>query len=490
MRYLILVVAGFCLLCGWLVVESGLFDDSLQAGRKIILLQNVAANEEIETPNVPVPNSQKLKAVDSITFTADNAPARTITLGSVDPKSGYKYQLELSSKGAAITKGIFSEFNNRDHKNPQPLVIISPMKERDGSEFLSMANTSFVFVQQGLQLPLDRLLWKSLDPETAQDGSQTARFEAIIKRQDTGQPVIKLTKTYKLSRDSYLLDCNITVENLGDVEQEVLFNLIGPGGLGREAFRTDMRKIVGGFAIPTANQTETLEVVSSRKGISSGGFIRRTLGLKDAVAQYHEALRTGNKEKIEEAKENLRIGHNLPDQYRPYRHDYFLWAATVNKYFAAILIPLPDEDKKHCDWVKDKTGRFHNPDGDKKADSGDEAIGFDFKIAPNTLAEAGKANSSKTYKFQLYLGPKDKSLFDKNPLYKKYGFVQTIEFIGCCCPAKIIKPLAFGILALMKWMYGFIGNYGVVIIILVFLMRLCMHPITKKSQVSMSKMST
>jgi len=41
----------------------------------------------------------------------------------------------------------------------------------------------------------------------------------------------------------------------------------------------------------------------------------------------------------------------------------------------------------------------------------------------------------------------------------------------------------------MKWMYAFIGNYGVVIIILVFLMRLAMHPITKKSQVSMSKMT-
>ncbi|MEK7993546.1 MAG: membrane protein insertase YidC, partial [Planctomycetota bacterium] len=35
----------------------------------------------------------------------------------------------------------------------------------------------------------------------------------------------------------------------------------------------------------------------------------------------------------------------------------------------------------------------------------------------------------------------------------------------------------------------FIPNYGVVIIILVFLMRLVLHPVTKKSQVSMSKMS-
>ena len=487
MRYLILVVAGFCLFCGWLVVESGLFDDSSQIGQGCILLQNATVNKEAETPNVPVRNSEQLKAVDSITFTADNAPARTITLGSVDPKSGYKYQLELSSKGAAIAKGTYSEFKDRDHKDPQPLVIISPMQERDGSEFLSMANTNFVFVQQGLQLPLDRLLWKSFDDETAQDGSQTARFEAIIKRQDTGEPVIKLTKTYKLSRNSYLLDCDITVENLGDVEQKVRFNLTGPGGLGREAFRTDMRKIVGGFDLPKAKQADATEVVSSRQGISSGGFIRRTLGLKDAVAQYHQALRTGNKIQIDEAKENIRIGHNLPDQYS---HAHFLWAATVNKYFAAILVPLPGEDKKYCDWLKDKTGRFHNPDGDKKADSGDETIGLDFEIASHTLAEAGQANSLNTYKFQLYIGPKDKSLFDKNPLYKKSGFVQTIEFMGCCCPAKIIKPLAFGILALMKWMYGFIGNYGVVIIILVFMMRLCMHPITKKSQISMSKMGT
>ena len=74
-------------------------------------------------------------------------------------------------------------------------------------------------------------------------------------------------------------------------------------------------------------------------------------------------------------------------------------------------------------------------------------------------------------------------------MYRTLGFVQTIDFLGCCCPSSIISPLAFGILAIMKAMYGFIGNYGIVIIILVFLMRLIMHPITKKSQVSMSKMS-
>jgi YidC/Oxa1 family membrane protein insertase len=241
-----------------------------------------------------------------------------------------------------------------------------------------------------------------------------------------------------------------------------------------------MRKIIGGFL------TSEEEVVSSRQGIPTSGFIRRTPGLKAATEQYNQALRSGNQAQIEEARKQLRMENYLPDKYR---HANFLWAAAVNKYFAAILRPLPEEGKKYCDWVTEKTGRYHNPDGDARGDSGDETIGLDLKIASFTLSAAGQGNNSKTHKFQLYIGPKDKSLFDKNEQYRKLGFAQTIDFMGCCCPAKIIKPLAFGILALMKWMYGFIGNYGVAIIILVFLMRLAMHPITKKSQVSMSKMS-
>jgi YidC/Oxa1 family membrane protein insertase len=450
MRYLILVVAGFCLFCGWLIIESGLFDNSSQKGSGIILLQNVASNQETETPNVPVSNSEQLKAAESITFGADNAPAKTITLGSVDPKSGYKYQVEFSTKGGAIRKALFSEFNDRDYKNPQPLIIISPIEESNGNEVLSMANTNFVFVEQQLQLPLNKLDWKSFDAETADDGSQTARFEAIIKREDTGEPVMKLTKTYRIHRDSYLFDCDFTVENLTDSEQKIRFNLAGPGGLDKEAFRRDMRSIVAGF------RNSQGQVV---------GSMRDTRALIKA-------------KNIEDRQLDLPGGN-------------FLWAAAVNKYFAAIVIPLPDDGKNYCDWVTDRTGRLYNPDGDAKANSGDEMLGVDLSVVSSSLAAQDQANDSKKYSFQFYLGPKDKSLFDKNERYRELGFVQTISFMPCiCCPTRIIHPLAFGILALMKWMYGFIPNYGVVIIILVFLMRLVMHPITKKSQVSMSKMTT
>jgi YidC/Oxa1 family membrane protein insertase len=461
---LTLVVVGFCLFCGWLVVESGLdscsFDfaqdrfrrnDKETAGQPCILLQSSTGDKKSSDANVPADEPSQIGAGDSVILRAVGAPAKSVTLGSVDPNSGFNFQLELNSKGAAIRKATFSGFNDRDYKNPQPLVIISPVRQADGSEILSMANKEFqndALVQQNLQVPLDKFSWKSFDKEIADDGSQTARFEADIKVEDTNEPVLKLIKTYKIIPRSYLLECNIAVENLSGVEQKVRFNLSGPGGLGREAFRSDMRSIIAAF--------------------------RDTQGQVSSVRLDIKKL---NKAKVVEER-RLKTGAN------------FLWVAATNKYFAAILVPLPEEGKDYCDWVTDKTGRFYNPDGDSKADSGDETMGLDLKIASNTLAAAGQTNSTKTYNFQLYVGPKDKSLFDKNERYRELSFVQTITFIPCfCCPAGLIYPLAFGILALMKWMYAFIPNYGVVIIILVFLMRIAMHPITKKSQVSMSKMS-
>jgi YidC/Oxa1 family membrane protein insertase len=364
------------------------------------------------------------------------------------------FQLELSSQGAPIRSAVFSGFDDRDPDNPRPLEILSPVKLQDGSEVLSMTSEGFqneALVQQELEVPLQDLHWESYDVEKGADGSQTARFELVIKtvsdKTAVKKPVVKLIKTYKIVPGSYLINCDIAVENLSDSNQKVRFSLGGPIGLGREAFRTDMRRVMAGF--------------------------RNTEGRVEAVSL--------NSKKLSKAKETADRRLIIPGAD-------FLWVATTNKYFAAIVVPVADKGQELCKWVADKTGRLYNPDG--LDNTGDEMIGLDLKIAPFKLAPANQENSETTYKFLMYLGPKDKSLFDNNEMYNKLGFANTITFMPCfCCPTCIIHPIAFAILALMKWMYGFIGNYGIVIIILVFLFRLAMHPVTKKSQISMRKMT-
>ena len=463
MRYLKWIVISFVVLCGLLVVDSGLFKKPTQGKKLPILLQQTTTTELNETSNIPEaedPNASennRLQADTSVSLDVENAPAKTIVIGAADPKTedpetGYKFQLDLSTKGAGILKATFSDgndkgFDNRDYQNPQPLQIISPMQDSRGNEILSMMNREFVLVDYKQQLPLQNLQWQSSDVNNLPGVSQSVSFEALIKIKGTNEQVIKLIKTYTVHPRTYLLDCNITIENLSAAKQDVRFNLTGPGGLEREGFRSDLRKIIGGFR---ENDSVTREIL--------------------------------NKKNILKAKttEDTRLTKSGAD---------FLWAASVNKYFAAIVVPLPEQGQQYCAWIADKTGHLYYPEGAKEAGTGNEMLAVNLKTEPISLAAKDQPGSTKTYRFEMYIGPKDKSLFNKNKLYSSLGFAQTIDFMTCCCPAGIINPLAFGIMALMKWMYSFIPNYGVVIIILVFLVRLVLHPITKKSQVSMSKMS-
>jgi len=455
MRYLLtFIVAGFCLFCGFLVVESGVFSNSL-CQKGCILLQQPAPEVNTISPN-SAEALPRLQRAPVRGFYAPPGEQETVQLGAENPetenaKTGFKFQLELTTTGAAIRKATFSNgpdregektgFNDRDPDNPSPLVILSP-----AGDALSMANREFVFVDEGLQLRLNNLNWKSYGVKVSDDGSQTARFEAVIHEKSTNEPLVKLSKTYAVRPGSYDVECDVVVENLTDVEKKTRFNMTGPVGILREGARADARKAVAAF-----------------KG-AEGNIDSKVVDIK----------------KLNKAKtlEETRLQKNSQP---------LLWAAITNKYFAAILVPGDDESASG--WVADKRGRFYNPDRDAKADTGDETLGLDLSIAEATLAPSGQMSSSKTYHFLLYLGPKDKSLFDKNDLYKQLGFRHSIDFRTCCCPASIIGPLAFGILALMKWMYGFIGNYGIVIMILVFLIRIMLHPLTKKSQVSMSKFS-
>ncbi len=431
---------GFMALCGLMIADTGLFAHCDRPDG-CILLQKVTDDEiSQKTPADPTDGGVGIEAMVPVGLRATGGKEQSFTLGSTDPNSEFKFQLYLNSKGAAIETATYSEFNDRDPDDPQPLQILSPAS----GNIMSCANKLFALVNQNKGFGLDKLPWKSDGAVVNDDGSRSASFEAIIET-DTAEPVIKIIKTYTIRQGSYLIDCDIKIQNLSQEEQRFYFDISGPVGIPREGIRRDERKVVGGFRDPKE------QVVGARL----------------------EITKFDNKRTYDEKPLTVDNGQ-------------FLWAAVVDKYFTAILVPVPTGEKEYCDWIRKKTGRFYNPDGQKKTE--DENIGVYLQTVKATLAQAQEQGSQKTYNFQMYLGPKDKSIFDKDLLYKKLGFVQTIDFMACCCPAAVIRPLAFGILSLMKWMHSFLGNYGVVIIILVFFFRLVIHPLTKKSQMSMSKM--
>ncbi len=433
----VLIFAGFCSV---LVVKSGVFDENSRA-KTGFLIPLAATGADNSTPAGQTTISSKAdNAFNYSGLRADSAAAKTVTLGSTDPASGFKFQLELTSKGASIYEAQLSEYSDLDPENPKPFVIITGAKKFDGTEKLPMANGDFVFIEQGLKLALDKLNWATSEVTRQADGSEKVEFSAVIKDAN-GRRIVRLGKSYLLEPGSYHLECELSLENLTDDDLATRLTLHGPVGVKREGLRIDLRKVIGGFVVEEGKiEAAKLDMKALKKALGPGEM---ELLHKNASAR-------------------------------------FIWAAVVNKYFAAILRPVPEAGKSYCDWLGGKEGIYFGPDLRVEED---ETLGLQLQIRPSKL----EARSKQSFNFQLYLGPKDKGLFDKNDLYNRLGFVHAIDLQMCC--GSLFQPLSFGILSLMKWMYVIIPNYGLVIIILVLLVRLALHPITKSSQVSMMRMT-
>jgi len=431
----------FVAFCSVLVVDSGLFNIcSRQDNNKCIRL---ASELDLAQTNNP-PESDDY---DFTQLKAANAESKTLTLGSIDPESGYQFLIELSSKGAAIKNAISSMYDDRHPENPQPLILLSPIEKGLSDSVLSMANGSFELVDKKQRFPLNKLNWVVPD----QYAKDQAVFQAVLTDAN-GKDSIKLVKTFSIKPGSSDVDCAISVENLSLQPLKAAFQIQGPCGITREGARGDMRNIIAAYMTSKGTiVSEKRDNSRMRKPTKYNDLEDLSLTHKDASAQ-------------------------------------FMWAAITNKYFTAILRAVPEDDSLYRSDVLPGPVQYYDPGIAEKSANGDENTTFSMQTGILSLEPAGTINSAKTYNFQLYLGTKDKSLFEKNPVYSKLGFFHTIKFLGCCLPKFIINPLAFGIIATMKWMYGFIPNYGIVIIIFVVLVRLLLHPITKRSQVSMMRM--
>jgi YidC/Oxa1 family membrane protein insertase len=455
-RFIIISLTVFTAICSLLVCQSGLFTGNEQGSSPITTL----AGELREATPKNIADMEE--SFDFSFLKSDSITEQSRIMGSIDPDSGYMYEIKITNKGAAVHSVYFSGFDDRDPDNPMPLQILSPVEQSEGNYVYSLANSSFDLIEQKRRVGLDKLNWKFMD------GSSKSKVALeLILKDNSGKEAIRFVKTYRIDYDSYQIECDLQIENLSDQTLKTRFTLQGPVGIDREDARADMRKVVSTYTLPSG------EIDSVNIDVNK---------LRNAKRKY---LRPKSKAMQQEAVESLQLSiEQLAAD--------FSWAAITNKYFAAIV---HQEDTDNGKWqvgfgLSQYYDRYDPQIIEKKA--GKEInVGFTLKTTDAQLAPAGSDGAKKDFAFQVFVGPKDRELFEKNELYDRLGYFHTIDFKACCCPTSVIRPLAFGIMAMMKGMYtamGGFGNYGIVIMILVFLVRLVLHPITKKSQISMMAM--
>jgi YidC/Oxa1 family membrane protein insertase len=150
------------------------------------------------------------------------------------------------------------------------------------------------------------------------------------------------------------------------------------------------------------------------------------------------------------------------------------WVATKNKYFAQILTPEDGGDAFKI-WARRSLDprEVGNPEYRPKMTPLD-AVSASITYPDYRLA-AGEAFSRK---MQFYIGPKKYSELHASKLHH----VDVMEF-------GIWAPIGKILLQVMNFIYAYIPNYGVAIMLLTVIIRILFWPITRKSTQSMKKMA-
>lgn len=91
------------------------------------------------------------------------------------------------------------------------------------------------------------------------------------------------------------------------------------------------------------------------------------------------------------------------------------------------------------------------------------------------ILESSPIQQKTTWHLQFYIGPKDIDLMTPvNPQLEK-----TLDYYGW------LAPISKALLRLLKWLYNYLHNYGLAIILLTILIKLLMTPLTMRSENSM-----
>lgn len=402
------------------------------------------------------------------------AAAGEFTIGGLDP-NGYLLQLQLSSLGAAIYTAKLTDYfatvadKRLYHKDPrgyESAVAARPDKYKGhysvlnpmpggGRPVLPLATHGLSVQVQGQ--PDTAIVLDDLDARNwalEEHSTDRVRLAYVMHRgmtwdQARGNPVVKLTKTYQLAKGDFSVTVSLKVENLSDLPLKVSLDQLGPTGVPQEVVAQDDRRVTYGRLNPQDNKVRI--TVKPAKDLAS-------VPLDQEIA----------------------LGSS--DEQNP-----LLWVGHLDKFFGAILYLVPQAPGRlnAPDWK----AQFYVEAAVENVQPPSRSFVTGVKIPDLDLSGRGEA---KEVSWQLFVGPKKRDLFSDasaphfRELYRQLNYLGTIDFSGGCGSW---APLT---LAMMWLLQAFskvtLGNYGVAIILLVFVVRLVLHPLTKKSQVSMMKM--
>ncbi|MBI4711709.1 MAG: membrane protein insertase YidC [Planctomycetes bacterium] len=247
------------------------------------------------------------------------------------------------------------------------------------------------------------------------------RPDVVVFRYTTG-PGLVISKSFSLQKYNYGFDYKIDIENTAEVSSTVSFIIGGASGISAE--QDDHQDLFGvrGYTNPEHSKWYLSEDAPLRK-------------LADPMA--------------DQTKKPFRLARG---------DDNVFWTGLVNKYFAAILIPLAPEAITRYNF-----GLL-----------GSDNIASNLQTVEMTI----NPHQSQSIEMLFYAGPKKAGELAEFP---DYGLDKLLDYGWFGFFSKIL-------LFILKLFYSIFGNYGVAIILLTLIIKVLLFPLSRKSQVSMFRL--
>ncbi len=358
----------------------------------------------------------------------------------------YRLRLVLSNVGASIVSATTTDHADSLGKTDR-YKLLRPV-ERDnkqrnlslGVEKINVDGTNVMLLDKKWQT--DAVTTYERTTDAGQETGEKASFWVDLYQND--KPLLRIRRTILLPKQAkknrrHDLWSNVEIENLSDTPHKVLLTYLGGAGVQRESSRmVDLFLDVGIRHAdgPVIGKRHTHAEVSKRKGDPLQLFSSKT------------------------AKNGQLLS----------------WAATANTYFTCTIAPRSRANDGPASYISEVDA----VDTDASSATTDDVnLRFVTKIEPIDVGQ------KLQFPAEIYLGEKEFDGFRQVPVYKSRNYYDQIsQGFGWCT----FNWLAELMIWLLNHLAGILGDYGVSIIIMVLMVRMLLHPITKKGQVNMVRM--
>lgn len=416
-------------------------------------------------------------------------PSDLITLGSLDPEAGYAISARINPYRASIYDlTIVNKFHNVDGKNQYKLLnpISFDLGEQNYPEAGSYAAKKITINGQGVPLATE-------DPDTGDwsghwqitSATQTRvvlSLKIVAGSSEAPTDIAQIDRTYQLVKAdqaaSHTIKLTQRVKNLTAEPMTITWEQMAQGGLYHATSDylrgRSQQYVLGHF---------DLDYDPSRFAIYvDGGFIPEP----DIVGKLKNPSDSGKWKTI---WPNPKIDEPETKE--------LAWLASENRYFVAISsAPVAElrDDLEPADitslqsiYPTIKTAIYPTQQQAPKMSDEKRRVIIDFVSQPLTL-NPGEQTKPADLSLDLFAGPREDGLFAKQP-YQALQYEKTIRYsLGGCFGFCTFQWLAHLLLGFLELLHSIIFDWGVAIIILVVVVRLILHPLTKRGQTGMMKM--